>query len=203
MATPKQAERYHRMLQAAIHEYCQKGYHETSIDTIAKKAKISKATLYHHFGSKEVLFIAVFDYFINKSDARIFSHILEISEPHEQVRKGIKALMLTIIQNKEFYFFFKALTTDINLVKETLRKKIIDKFLESGFFFSRQQIRKLQENGAIKQQFDPDLLFQGAIGLILSVLAYWEHNRAQISLESCIDHVVEIFTSGIFTGEKT
>jgi AcrR family transcriptional regulator len=202
MATPKQAERYHRMLQAAIQEYSQKGYHETSIDTIAKKAKISKATLYHHFGSKEVLFLAVFDHFINKSDVKIFSHILEISDPHEQVRKGIKALMLTVIENKEFYFFFKALTTDINLVKETLRKKIIDKFLASGFFFSRQQIRKLQENGAIKQKFDPDLLFQGSIGLMLSVLTYWEQNQEQITLESCIDHVVEILSVGLFSGEK-
>ena len=51
------AKRQH-LVDTAIELFSAHGYHGTGIDRIAKEAKISKKTMYHHFRSKEELILA-------------------------------------------------------------------------------------------------------------------------------------------------
>ena len=48
-----------QILSAAREVFLQHGYGDTSMDTIARQASVSKATLYAHFGSKEELFSTI------------------------------------------------------------------------------------------------------------------------------------------------
>jgi len=48
-----------KIVQAAMKNFAQKGYSETSMDDIANLAEVSKGGLYHHFPSKEDLFLSV------------------------------------------------------------------------------------------------------------------------------------------------
>ncbi len=48
-----------RIINSATKNFSKKGYSNTSMDDIAKSAKISKGGLYHYFTSKEDLFLAV------------------------------------------------------------------------------------------------------------------------------------------------
>ncbi|MDJ0531423.1 MAG: TetR/AcrR family transcriptional regulator [Xenococcaceae cyanobacterium MO_207.B15] len=47
------------ILRAGMQEFLKHGYAATSMDKIAKAARVSKATIYSHFGDKEGLFNAV------------------------------------------------------------------------------------------------------------------------------------------------
>ena len=47
------------ILKGAMKEFLKGGYAATSMDKVAKAAKVSKATVYSHFGDKESLFNAV------------------------------------------------------------------------------------------------------------------------------------------------
>ncbi|MEM7756989.1 MAG: TetR/AcrR family transcriptional regulator [Cyanobacteria bacterium P01_A01_bin.40] len=47
------------ILRGAMEEFLANGYAATSMDKVAKTAKVSKATVYSHFGDKENLFSAV------------------------------------------------------------------------------------------------------------------------------------------------
>ena len=47
------------ILKGAMKEFLKGGYAATSMDRVAKSAKVSKATVYSHFGDKESLFNAV------------------------------------------------------------------------------------------------------------------------------------------------
>jgi AcrR family transcriptional regulator len=52
-------EKVHRILAAAHALFLGNGYGETSMDAIARRAAVSKATLYSHFDSKAALFAAL------------------------------------------------------------------------------------------------------------------------------------------------
>ncbi|MET0196826.1 MAG: helix-turn-helix domain-containing protein, partial [Rhodococcus fascians] len=52
------AVREQQMLDAAVDVFSDNGFHETSMDAIAKKAAISKPMLYLYYGSKDELFAA-------------------------------------------------------------------------------------------------------------------------------------------------
>lgn len=47
------------IIKAAIEEFYIKGYEGSSMDTVAKEANVSKATVYNHFKNKEELFLAL------------------------------------------------------------------------------------------------------------------------------------------------
>lgn len=49
------------ILQAGTAMFLEHGYGATSMDAIAKRAGVSKQTIYNHFSSKEVLFAAIID----------------------------------------------------------------------------------------------------------------------------------------------
>src|ERR1700742_3453768 len=49
------------LLAAAVHEFAQKGYDGARVDAITKRAKINKRMLYHYFGGKDGLYLAVLE----------------------------------------------------------------------------------------------------------------------------------------------
>ncbi|QOL26803.1 TetR/AcrR family transcriptional regulator [Thalassotalea sp. LPB0316] len=55
---PKNEVKRKQILDAATQLFTENGYVETSMDTIAKLANVSKQTVYSHFGNKEELFSA-------------------------------------------------------------------------------------------------------------------------------------------------
>jgi len=56
---PRGAESPAAILQAAAHEFAQRGYDAAGVDRIAAKARVNKAMLYYHYGSKLKLYLAV------------------------------------------------------------------------------------------------------------------------------------------------
>lgn len=57
---PKDVRRA-QILDAALAVCAEKGYHATRIDDIAARAQLSKGAVYHHFDSKQEVFIGVLD----------------------------------------------------------------------------------------------------------------------------------------------
>jgi TetR/AcrR family transcriptional regulator len=76
-----------RLLRAAATEFAEHGYAGTSIAGIAGRAGVSKSTVFHHFESKQSLYLAVI-----QAAAREFGHKLDalLSDP-AQPAEGVTA----------------------------------------------------------------------------------------------------------------
>lgn len=57
--TPKNPVKGAAILQAAERIFAQKGFHEATISEIARKSKVSEATIYEYFSSKEELLFSI------------------------------------------------------------------------------------------------------------------------------------------------
>jgi len=199
MSTPKQKERYQRMLQAALKEFSQKGYQEVSVDVVAKRALVSKATLYHHFQNKEDLFLSVFDFTLHQLEHTLHdSSFSKISDPFEKIKTGIKAFMKEVLENSEYNFFFKAFSKNANLINNSLRQKMAERFFSSGLVFAKQNMQKAQKDGILKSHLNIDILFHGMFGMIVHVLAYLEENKKAFSINTCAEQIAEIISRGAF-----
>ena len=47
------------IFEAAAHEFAQRGYDAAGVDRIADRARVNKAMLYYHYGSKQGLYVEV------------------------------------------------------------------------------------------------------------------------------------------------
>jgi len=60
--------KHQAIVDAAVLEFREKGFHGSSMDQISARGEVSKRTLYNHFKSKEVLFNSILDLIFNKVD---------------------------------------------------------------------------------------------------------------------------------------
>src|SRR5512139_3216729 len=60
-----------RILESAIKLFSKRGYNKASVDDICAEAGISKGALYHHFESKQALFLALLDSWLQTIDNAI------------------------------------------------------------------------------------------------------------------------------------
>jgi TetR/AcrR family transcriptional regulator, repressor of fatR-cypB operon len=77
-----EADKIKESIKKAAQELFRKfGYHKTSVNEIAKRAKIAKATIYKYFDSKEaVLHVLLMEYIKNSVDELIHSNVPEMDE---------------------------------------------------------------------------------------------------------------------------
>ena len=67
------ADRRAAILDAALDAFSEGGYHETSLDTVAERAGISKALIYEHFPSKHVLHKALLETYVAELMQRVMA----------------------------------------------------------------------------------------------------------------------------------
>jgi AcrR family transcriptional regulator len=82
-----------RMLQAAVEVVGERGYRKTTIEAIAKTAKVALITFYEQFADKEECFLAAFDESVEAAAAAL-AELLEAGEPWpDQLASGLEIVL--------------------------------------------------------------------------------------------------------------
>ena len=77
------------IISAARHLFAQQGYHGTSVDSIAKRAGVSKGTLYWHFNDKFELYRTVLILEVEKMKQIFRSNVCDVTDTAEFIyRRG-------------------------------------------------------------------------------------------------------------------
>ena len=99
-----EADKIKESIKRAAQELFRKfGYHKTSVNEIAKKAKIAKATIYKYFDSKEdVLHALLMDYIRVSVDELIHSNMTEMDEEAQLNNLIMKTCRLSYTVCNEF-----------------------------------------------------------------------------------------------------
>jgi AcrR family transcriptional regulator len=63
-----------KIMNAAIEEFCRSGYDAASVSDICRKAGISKGAFYHHFPSKQALFLAIMQDWLQGINTQVFAN---------------------------------------------------------------------------------------------------------------------------------
>jgi AcrR family transcriptional regulator len=94
------AVREQQMLDAAVQMFSVNGYHETSMDTIAAAAQISKPMLYLYYGSKEDLFGACLNRELGRFIDAVRADIDFSQSPKDLLRNAIGSFLRYIDANR-------------------------------------------------------------------------------------------------------
>lgn len=90
------------ILEAAIAEFSQRGYAGARVDGIAKRAGVNKRMLYHYFGGKDVLYLAVLEG--RYAAIRSAETLLDLThrEPVEGMRELVTFTWTYFLEHPEF-----------------------------------------------------------------------------------------------------
>ena len=94
-------ERRKQLLEAARRAFAASGYHETSMNDVAKVAGVTKPVVYQRFESKRDLYRAVLEDIGERLQASVFLTAAAATTPREQVEAGFSAYIDFVQQDPE------------------------------------------------------------------------------------------------------
>jgi TetR/AcrR family transcriptional regulator len=164
-----------RILDVATQEFSAKGYDGARVDDIMRLSKVSKNLIYHYFGSKEKLFIAVLEQAYQGMHAYQMTWPLDVASPVDGIRKLVRSTFKYWRESPEFI----GLLNSENFHKgRHLRKSKLTKAGYSGLLGNIDNLLKEgARSGDFRSDVDPVELY-----ISISALAYhYLSNRYTLS----------------------
>jgi TetR/AcrR family transcriptional regulator, mexJK operon transcriptional repressor len=194
---PLDAAKHKRIIAVATQSFLELGFGATSMDLVARRAKVSKVTVYSHFKSKEALFGAIIDGLAGKLVSRIERFALGNMEPAPALRQfGRMYLELALASS--------SLALHRVVVAESARIPGLGRLIYqngpvqvvSGLaeFLVRQETLRIADPRLAAEQFLGMVLGHAQLRLLLNARPGVE---VRASIERVVDHAVEIFLNGV------
>jgi len=178
--------------QVAQNIFSEQGLLKTTVNEIAKAARMGKASLYHYFQSKEDIFREV----VEKENKFLKEKIREAIINEDTPQKKMKIYILKKMENLKDLTNINSALKDDYLEHYAFIEKIREKNSREELF----TIREILQDGEDKGIFDiSDIeLTAFAIASALKGLEYpWSINISFPEIESNVDKLLEILFNGI------
>jgi AcrR family transcriptional regulator len=88
------------ILEAAARIFSEKGFHATSMQDIAKAVQLQKASLYHHFSSKQEILVEILDEALDLINNRLEIVRSQSLSADEKLRQAMVSYLQTITENQ-------------------------------------------------------------------------------------------------------
>ena len=86
------------LVEAGRHLFGERGFAGTSVEDLAKQARVTTGALYHHFGAKRLLFEAVFEQAHAEMMAAAAHHASDASDEIEVLTRGFAASLDVVLR---------------------------------------------------------------------------------------------------------
>lgn len=180
-----------RVLRAALDEFSEKGFHSTTIDSIAERAGMAKGTVYTYFKTKEELFNAL------KDDK--MTELLELARIEVAEETDVLIILERVIRGYLAFFeknssFFKVIIQEQKDFGREFSEKFINALIHA-FPGLKRACWKASRAGSLKQM-NYFTVFFGIVGFLNGVIQKWLHDGGQGSLLAEADTVKEVLFYG-------
>ncbi len=102
----REPERRLALLKAAFREVAEKGFSETTLDDIARRAGVSKGVTLYYFDSKDDLFLELFSWLIDSIHVRMREAVAREEDPVGKVRALVALIFPSPSKNRAFFRAF-------------------------------------------------------------------------------------------------
>jgi TetR/AcrR family transcriptional regulator, fatty acid metabolism regulator protein len=195
---PKSRNKVPLVIGAALKVFGEKGFYNATISEIARKAKVSEATVYEYFGSKEDLLFAIPEEITRRS--------VEFLEAMLPYIKGAENRLRALIYG--YFTLYRDNPQYSSLVLLNLKHN--RKFMETeGYGMVRraaqiilEMIRQGVESGEFRGDLDPYLARSMVLGTIEHVFFRWHLTERRDELVDFTDSLMEILMRGMRREEE-
>jgi TetR/AcrR family transcriptional regulator, cholesterol catabolism regulator len=185
-----------KIFKTAISLFSVKGFRGTSIRDIANEMHISISNIYHHFGNKEGLLVAILEH----SSERLLKALKHVSDlelsPKDKLKKLVEAhLRLSWTYTDETKIFFldeEHLSEEGDKINRNIQRQI--------FGFYQNVLQELDDEGLIQCRSIKVLAFN--IFGVINWQLRWYRPDGPLSLDEILDEIVSFIMNGVFGNKK-
>ena len=168
------ADRREVILDAARYAFAERGYHETSLDSVAERAGVSKALLYEHFSSKRELYVAMLEMHVHELVERIAGAVAGAEPGEARMRAGIEAFFGFVQERRGAWriMFRNADDPDVAVRLDRLRDEVASAIIQ---LMSEEAERRELDFPKLPQMVE--MIAQQLVGAMQSLADWWDLHR--------------------------
>lgn len=195
-----------RLLDAAATEFSELGYSGASIAGIARRAGMSKSTVFHHFNSKEALYLAVIGSAVGDFGQRI-DHVLGDAGSCRQVLARFQGEHLR--QLRDHRRVVRLILRELQDPALERRKPLIIELLSSNFTRLVRYLEQARASGRIRPSVNCHV---AALALFASNAFYFQHAEDLDRIpgegfeggdQAFVDALVDVLINGLLPSEPS
>lgn len=193
MSLNKTEIRKQKIIDTATKVFAERGFNEATIAEIAKEAKISEASIYEYFSTKEGLLFSIPSEFSDTLFNTMAFHLKLIRGAANKLRAIVFFFMDSYQKNPEF--------ATILMLFLKHNKKFLDTkghhAIKEGIKQISQAIEEGIELGEFKKDLNPYLVRSMILGTIEHLVTNWVMTGTPDNLIKFIDPLIDIIIRGI------
>ncbi len=135
-----------KILSAATKLFAKRGFRDVALEDVIKRSGLTRGALYHHFGSKEQLFIGIVEEVERGLAHRILEAAKVESDPLDQLKAGLEAFLNACLDPA----VQRILLLDAPTVLGVERWRSVD--ADYGLGLLRQALEEAMQAGLLKKQ---------------------------------------------------
>ena len=186
-----------KRLEASVMDtFSNSDFHKATMRDVAKKAGISFATIYNHFGSKEKLLFYFVDIFMGKLTDRIIDHLEGMENLKEKLRKVFWLQMDYYERHPDLgWILFMTVPMKTWIADESFwQRKMMDLFMEV--------LRQGQDEGVLNPHVHARILLDYVMGFVQRSFFMWVARGQAGSLTADSGVLFEMLWQGVQNPER-
>jgi TetR/AcrR family transcriptional regulator, cholesterol catabolism regulator len=182
-----------QILESAAQLIRMKGYHAASMQDIADAVNLQKASLYHHFSSKQEILLALLDQALDLLIDRVSAVIACELPADEKLRQAMRVYLGSLDE-------YAALAAVLLLEHRSLDPEYHDRHIPRRDRFELLWRDLIEEGVAIGvfHETDSSMTARALLG-VMNWTITWYRSDGKLSIEQISDHISSLFLNGLLS----
>jgi TetR/AcrR family fatty acid metabolism transcriptional regulator len=193
MGTKQNSDKYHKILEAAVVVFAERGFFQSTVSQIAKQAGVADGTIYLYFKNKDDILVQFYEYKTSQVFHRFREAVNQSTSAEQKLRSLVythleefqKDINMAIVYQAETHQH-QRLAQDIIKEMSKMYRGILTEVLELG-----------QQEGHFRRNLYVGLVMRLITGAVNEVINAWIHAGGSYDMISMADPLVDLFIKGI------
>jgi TetR/AcrR family fatty acid metabolism transcriptional regulator len=194
-AARRRAEKRHRIIDAAVYVFAERGFHQARVSDIAKKAGVADGTIYLYFKNKEDLLLSIFEEKMDEVLAGLKDALVGVDDPEERVRTFARFYFRQVRENRA--------AAEVLQVELRLSNKFLKEYRPEKLWAYLEVFAKItrdgQAAGLFRSELNPFVTMWAFFGALDELAMQWVLSRRpnRFDIDTAADQVAEMFIRGM------
>ena len=189
----KRADKYQRILEAAVEVIAENGFFNARVSDIAQRAGVADGTIYLYFKSKDQILMAAISNAFGAFLDLARSEVKSITEPREQLRRLALLHLTSLGSNRNLAIVFQ---TELRQSARFLAQ-FSQHQLKQYFDLIREVVREGQSTGVFRHDLSDKIVANCFFGSLDEMVTSWLLSERDYSLPGAADAVVDVILGGV------
>ena len=186
------------ILVAGLEVFSRNGYTATRVEDIAKQANVTTGAIYHHFGGKSDLYIALVKQGEARADRLAQQIVKEGGTPATIIRRLLVRLFQFLEEDEAYRAVVELFMNKTEMVPElvTVGEQSLQNRRQLADYFS-DLIRQGVEAGEFRPSVSAEDAGLALVGFVNGMALIWIQDQEHFSVGEQAEEIVDVFLTGI------